>query len=255
MNESANGIFAGKVVVVTGAGSGIGRGLAAGFCRDGADVVGFGRTKADLDETAARHGLGRMTAVVGSVAKMEDVDRLFAEAVKRHGRVDILVNNAALYPKHAFLGASFDEWKETVEVNVIGLAYCCYKALPGMLERGYGRILNVGTFAWKGPIPRASAYSASKGAIPPLTKAIASEIDRTRHPDVLVNEFIPGIVKSRMSDSGDDPMNVYPHARHVASLPSGGPTGETFLRSELQSETPRLKTRLGRMVRRALGGR
>lgn len=244
--------FAGKTVVITGAGSGVGRGLVAGFCADGASVVGFGRTEASLVECAQKHGQGRMHPVVGDVAKQADVDRLFAEARQRYGHVDILINNAAIYPRTLFLDAPIDEWAHTLDVNVTGMARCCHAALPGMLQRGHGRILNLGSFAWKGPIPTASGYSVSKAAVHVLTKSIAAEIDRSRYPDVLVNEFLPGIVKTRMSDTGIEALDVYPHAKAVALLPAGGPTGETFLQSERFVEHSG-GTGLKRLVRGLLG--
>lgn len=248
------GIFDGKTVVVTGAGSGVGRGLAIGFARDGASVVGIGRTERDLEETA-RQCAGAMTFVVGDVRLEADVERSFAEAERRHGRVDILVNNAAVYPKHGVLESSVEEWTRTIEINVIGTFLCCRRALPGMLERGYGRILNLGSFAWRQPIPNSSAYAASKGAVRALSRAIASEVDRSRHPDVLVNELIAGVFRTRMSETGADPMEAYQHARTVASLPAGGPHGETFARSEIHIEDPPgLRARLKSLAIRLLPG-
>ncbi len=245
-------IFTGKTVVITGAGSGVGRALALGFTADGADVVGFGRTREDLERTAAACA-GRMQVVVGDVAREADVERLFDEVERRHGKVDILVNNAAIYPKRNFLDMTQAEWAHAFETNVIGLAHCCRKALPGMLARGYGRIINMGSFAWKGPAPASSAYCASKAAVTVFTAALASEVDRARHPDVLVNELLAGVFRTRMSDTGDDPAEAYTHARTVASLPSGGPHGRIFLRSEVFVEAHGLRARLMRIARGLLG--
>ncbi len=240
--------FSGKIVVVTGAGSGVGRGLAVGFCTDGAEVVSIGRTEADLQATATLCS-GRMRYVVGDVSREEDVDRLFREVREVGDRVDVLVNNAAEYPKRNFLDSSHAEWARTLETNLVGLAYCCRKALPGMLDRGYGRIINMGSFAWKGPIPASSGYSASKGAVSAFTKALASEIDRQRYPDVLVNELLAGVYRTRMSETGDDPADAYAHARTVASLPSGGPHGEIFLGSEIfREESGGVRARLKRLL-------
>jgi len=246
--------FLNKTVVVTGAGSGIGRAIAVGFCSDGASVMGIGRTSADLEETARICGAGRMHFVVGDVARPADVEQLFSDTVHRHGKVDILVNNAALYPKVAFLESTHEQWSRVIYTNVIGMALCCRVALPGMLERGFGRIINLGSFAWKGPIPNSSAYSASKGAVRALTKALASEIDRIRYPDVLINELVPGVVRTQMSETGAEPRDVYPHARFVASLPRNGPTGRTFEQSTLHIEDYGLRARLKRFVARASGG-
>jgi NAD(P)-dependent dehydrogenase (short-subunit alcohol dehydrogenase family) len=243
-------VFEGKVVVVTGAGSGIGRGIAAGFCRDGAQVVGLGRTRSTLEETARRYGGGRMHVVVGDAASAEDVDRLFREVRARFGRTDILINNAAVYPKVSFLESSMTEWARVMEVNVVGVARCCHLALPGMLERGYGRVVNVGSMAWKAPLPQSSSYAASKAALRALTRAIAAEIDHERYPNVLVNELLPGIFRTSMSEGGEDPMSAYDHVRTVAALPSGGPHGQTFEKSALQPEDERLKTRAKRILAR-----
>jgi 3-oxoacyl-[acyl-carrier protein] reductase len=194
-----------------------------------------------------------MHFVAGDVGRKEDVDRLFAEAERRAGKVDILVNNAAAYPKVAFLDSSHEDWTRAIETNLIGLAYCCRRALPGMLERGYGRIINVGTLAWRSPIPASSAYAASKAAVRVLTVALAGEIDRARYPDVLVNELLPGIIRTRMSDDGQDPASVYAYARNLASLPRNGPTGTTFLQGDVYVENQGLRAKLGRLLRRMTG--
>jgi len=247
-------IFQDKCVVITGGGSGIGRGLVAGFVKEGAQVVTCGRTEADLAETARLHGEGCLHCVVGDVSVAADVERLFAEAEERYGKVDVLINNAAVYPKVLFLESDMDDWAKALEINVVGMARCCHRVLPGMLERGFGRILNVSSLAWKGPIPTASAYSTSKGAVSALTKSIACEIDRDRYPDVLVNEFLPGVIHTRMTpDRGDDPMEVYPRAKSVVALPAGGPNGRIFLMGELLEEDYGLRTRVKRLVKKLIG--
>jgi NAD(P)-dependent dehydrogenase (short-subunit alcohol dehydrogenase family) len=241
-------------VVVTGASGGLGRAMAVGLARDGATVTGFGRSASGLEQTRAMCPPGKMFCVTGDLTQQADVEALFAEAIRRTGRVDVLINNGASYPKKAFVGESFADWEHAVLTNVIGTARCCHLALPGMLERGFGRIVNVGTFAWLGPIPNSSAYSASKGAIRPLTRALASEVDRGRYPDILINELIPGEFRTGMSDHGEEPDAVYPHLRFVVSLPSSGPTGQTFLKSEMLQGPVRLKTRIKRAISRATLG-
>jgi NAD(P)-dependent dehydrogenase (short-subunit alcohol dehydrogenase family) len=134
-----------KCVVITGAGSGVGRGYAIGFCADGARVLGIGRTQADLEETARLCAGGRMSFVVGDVSRPADVALLFERAREQFGAVDVLVNNAATYPKRPFLDTSPEEWVATIGTNVNGVALCCRAALPSMLERGHGRIINIGS--------------------------------------------------------------------------------------------------------------
>lgn len=236
------------VVIVTGAGSGIGAALAAGFARDGFRVVAFARRVSQ--ERSDKHAAGEPMQIQGDVSKRADVDRLFADVMATHGRVDVLINNAAVYPRDPFVGSDFSRWDYAVATNVTGLAYCCHVALPGMLSRGYGRILNVGSFCWRGPIPNSSAYSATKAAVTVLTRAMALEIDRAAHPNVLVNEFVPGVYRTGMSDHGDPPEAAYPHARALVELPAGGPHGAVFLRSELYREQGGL---LSRIKRRLLG--
>jgi NAD(P)-dependent dehydrogenase (short-subunit alcohol dehydrogenase family) len=242
-----------KCVVITGAGSGVGRGYAIGFCADGARVLGIGRTQADLEETARLCAGGRMSFVVGDVSRPADVALLFERAREQFGAVDVLVNNAATYPKRPFLDTSPEEWVATIGTNVNGVALCCRAALPSMLERGHGRIINIGSFAWRKPIANSAAYSASKGAVRALTRAIAAEIDHERYPDVLVNELVPGMVRTRMSEVGEEPAAVYQHVRFVAGLPSGGPHGKTFDRSAVEIEDYRLRTRVKRLLAKWTG--
>lgn len=246
-------IFEGKNVLITGAGMGVGRGLAAGFAKDGANVVGLGRTQSALDETAQEYCAGRMLAIGADVSSAQDVERAVSEAESHFGGIDILINNAAIYPKQLFLESDIEDWAHAIDINVVGMARMCHRVLPGMLERRSGRILNVGSYAWKGPIPKANAYSVSKGAVHILTKSLAVEVDPATYPDVLINEFLPGIVHTRMTpEGGDDPMGVYAHASLVASLPAGGPHGQVFLKSELDQEDAG-GSGLKRLVKRLLG--
>jgi NAD(P)-dependent dehydrogenase (short-subunit alcohol dehydrogenase family) len=243
MSDSAE-----KIIVLTGAGTGIGRALAVGFCRDGARVIGVGRTEESLAQTAKLCQNERMSIFVGDVSSEQDVDRLVDHAIERHGKVDVLINNAAIYVKRAFLDQSFQEWRQTIEINLLGAALCCRKVLPGMLERRHGRVINIGSFAGVAPLPDCSAYSVSKAALITLTKAIAVEIDRSLYPDVLVNELVPGSVKTRMSEIGSDAESVYHYARALVELPPGGPMGQLFLKDRIVETNHGLRARIKRKV-------
>lgn len=221
-----------KVVVISGAGSGIGRALAVGFCNDNAHVVGFSRTEKDLLETVSLCN-GRMDYMVANVTSEDDVKRIFEKTVDKYGKVDILINNAGKnLGKRHFFTRSHNEWLEVINVNLVGVALCCRIALPYMLEKGYGRIINITSRRAEAPNPDTS-YSVSKAAVGVFTKALAIEVNRNSCPDILINDLIPGSVKTGMNSNGSqDPMEIYPHARFLATLPAGGPSGKVFFKSK-----------------------
>lgn len=245
-----------KVVIVTGSGTGVGRAYARGFAAAGAKVVGISRTESDLQETQRACAPGTFEYVVGDVSRAEDVEKLFALAERKLGPVDILVNNAAVYPKVEFLQGDIEAFQRDLLVNVMGVARTCHRALPSMLQRGFGRVVNVGSFAFLGPIPRASLYSTSKGAASALTRSIAVEIDERRFPDVRVNELMPGVFRTRMTpDQGEDPAVAFAYLEPVVTIPSGGPHGRIFDKGKLHNPGGGgLKGKLKRIVKRALGG-
>jgi NAD(P)-dependent dehydrogenase (short-subunit alcohol dehydrogenase family) len=217
-----------RTVVVTGAGAGIGRALAQGFTQDGWRVAGVGRAEANLKETGALCPQGAFVPFVVDVADNAAVAEAMAEIERRMGPIDALVCNAAVYPRIHFLDQSAEDWDRALMVNVSGVANFCREALPGMLARNRGRIVIVGSQADQWPLPGASIYSVSKGALHPLTLALANEIDRNRYPDVLVNEYLPNPTRTRMSAGGDDPAASYPRVKALVDYPSGGPTGRMW---------------------------
>lgn len=221
-----------KVVVVTGAGSGIGRAISEGAAIDGAKVVGFGRSQDALEQTQRLCPDGFMSWVAGDVSSSEDVERLFGETLQRHGRVDILFNCAGVNPVGKFNELTQDAWVGAIETNLIGVALCCRAALRSMIETGHGRIITLGSRAAADAPPGWSAYSVSKAAVATLTRALAREFDAERYPDILINDLIPGITRTKMNDAGQDPKDVYPYARQLATLPAGGPRGQAFFRGQ-----------------------
>jgi NAD(P)-dependent dehydrogenase (short-subunit alcohol dehydrogenase family) len=235
----------GKVVLITGAGSGIGRALAVGFTKDGARVVGFDVDKEGLAGTAQACTSPLMT-VVGDVTSPVDVDRLVVAATEQFGRIDVLFNNAGIGDQGTVFERPFEDWARVIQVNLIGVALCTHRVLPGMLEQGHGRIINVVSRAAESAGARLSAYAASKAGVITFTKALANGIDREQYPDVLVNAMIPGITRTpiwgRSFESGmlsdeflktlQEPEVVYPHARFMAELPAGGPNGRVFWNSK-----------------------
>lgn len=195
-----------QVVVITGAGRGLGKELAKAFSDNGYTVAALGRSADALNETKDYAASSAPFSVhVADVAIIEQVRAAFKEIVALHGRIDFLFNNAAVYPKVNFLEESAEQWSAAMATNVNGVANCCKIVLPTMIEHNFGRIFNVGSWAHLGPIEKSAAYSASKGCVRSLTKAIAADI-ASLGKDIQVNEWIPGHLNTRMSDfTGIDP--------------------------------------------------
>ncbi|HET8878441.1 MAG TPA: SDR family oxidoreductase [Arthrobacter sp.] len=163
----------GPVAVVTGAGSGIGRAVARLMLAEGYRVVLAGRRQEPLVETAAGHALALV--VPCDVTRPDDVERLFAAAVGRWARVDVLFNNAGAFgPAAAVDEISVADWEATVAVNVTGSMLCAGAAVRAMKAQSPqgGRIINNGSIAAHSPRPRSVAYTVTKHAITGLTKSI-----------------------------------------------------------------------------------
>ena len=171
--------LAGRVAVVTGAGSGIGRATADAMARAGAQVVLAGRTAARLNEAVAsiEQGGGKATAVPADVGQPRDVERLFSTAA-RIGPPTVLVCAAAVLHKVALERTSNETWDETIRVNLTGMFLCCRHAFASMREAGGGRIVNLsslsGVYATE-KFPGLAAYNVSKYGVIGLTEALAVE--------------------------------------------------------------------------------
>ena len=187
----------GRVAVVTGAAQGIGRAVAARLISSGAQVALWDRD-ADLVEQSARE--------LGEAASFRVVDQVDYEAViaaaqkdeQRFGHIDILVANAGIAGANAPV-ADYDvnEWNRIIDVNLNGPFHCCKAILPGMISRGYGRIVNVASIAGKEGNPNAAAYSASKAGVIALTKSIGKE---TAGTGLSVNCVTPAAARTSIFD-------------------------------------------------------
>jgi 3-oxoacyl-[acyl-carrier protein] reductase len=204
----------GRTALVTGGGRGIGANTARELARAGMDVTVTGRTREQVEAVAEEIG-GK--ALIGDVSKQEDVERWFGEI----GTPDLLVNNAgvAIWEKTAW-ELEPDEWWHVLEVNVLGVYLCCRAAIPGMLERGSGRIVNVASGAAYLPGTTSTAYSASKAAVHRFSETLAAQLEGR----IPVFSISPGLVRTEMTDDfGDDapwtPPELAP--RLVRALASG----------------------------------
>jgi NAD(P)-dependent dehydrogenase (short-subunit alcohol dehydrogenase family) len=168
----------GKVALITGGGTGIGRSAALALQGDGWDVAVTGRRKVELNNTVAmaKSGGGKMLAVVADVSNPDDVKRLFSEVVANLGRLDFLFNNAGMgAPAVPLDELSFEQWKSVVDVNLTGSFLCAKEAMrvfKTQKPQG-GRIVNNGSISAHAPRPNSAPYTATKHAITGLTKCIA----------------------------------------------------------------------------------
>jgi NAD(P)-dependent dehydrogenase (short-subunit alcohol dehydrogenase family) len=177
--------FFGRVALVTGGASGIGAAVAARLQREGAKVASF-----DLRDGAPEGVL----AIAGDVARSADVAAAVGRAESELGPIDVLVCSAGI-PGLSLrtVDVRDEEWRRVLAVNADGVFFCNRAVLPGMVARGYGRIVNVASIAGKEGNPMACAYSASKAAVIALTKSIGKDVART---GVVVNCVAPAVVET-----------------------------------------------------------
>jgi NAD(P)-dependent dehydrogenase (short-subunit alcohol dehydrogenase family) len=173
----------GKVAIVTGGAQGIGRAIAEGLAREGALIV-----VADLDPPEG--------GIRADVSSEEDVARMVEEALGRHGRIDILINNAGLYaslPMRPFTEIPLEEWRQVMDVNVASMFLTSRAVVPVMRERGGGKIVNISSGTPFRGVPFLLHYVTSKGAIVALTRALAKELGKD---SIHVNCVAPGFTMS-----------------------------------------------------------
>ena len=192
--------FDGQVAIVTGAATGIGYGIARRLASEGAKLV-----MVDLNGSMGEQSSSEISArgaetrlVVGDVAESSTADEAVRQAMDSWGRLDILVNNAGI------TGVDGNIWETPVEemdrvyrTNLRGVYSFCHAAIPAMLERDYGRIVNIASIAGKEGNPRMAPYSATKAAVIGLTKSVGKELAKT---GVRVNCVTPAVVQTRILD-------------------------------------------------------
>ena len=195
MAETKRGRLAGKVAVVTGAGSGIGRGIAEAFAREGARVVAANRRPDSGEETVRRSAAAGGAALFRptDVTREADCAAAVRAAVERFGRLDVLVNNAGIFPRATLEETTEALWERIMATNRRGAFFMCRNAVPELRRAGGGSIVNLGsTNAYCG-LPNLFAYSVSKGGLLTLTRNLA----RALAPDrIRVNFLNPGWVIS-----------------------------------------------------------
>jgi dihydroanticapsin dehydrogenase len=200
--------LAGKVAIITGAGSGIGRATAILFSQNGAKVVLVGRRIEPLKETlsALKAGPDEALVVQADVSKSSDARRIVEETLRKFGKLDILVNNAGVEGAHkTVVDMSEDEWDMVIDINLKGVFLCSRFAIPAMRKNGHGVITSLSSNWAIVGAPNSAAYCASKAGVMLLSKAIA--IDHSKD-GIVVNCICPGDVDTplnrRILESGPE---------------------------------------------------
>jgi pyridoxal 4-dehydrogenase len=176
-----------RVAIVTGGGQGIGKAIADKLAEEGATVV-----VADIKGAKAAAPEGGMGLEI-DISKEDDVKRMVDETLAAHGKLDVLVNNAAIVPFTAWDDIDFAEWRRIMAVNLDGTFLACHYGHKPMREAGYGRIVNIASNVVLAGTPNLAHYVASKGGVLGFTRALAREIGRY---GITVNAVAPGLTET-----------------------------------------------------------
>ncbi|WP_269713551.1 SDR family oxidoreductase [Caulobacter sp. NIBR2454] len=191
----------GKVVVITGASSGIGEGTARLLAERGAHVV-VGARRTDrlavlVDEITKAGGSARFHAV--DVVDRSSVEAFVAAAVEEFGKIDVLVNNAGVMPLSALNALKVDEWDRMIDVNIRGVLHGIAAALPRMEAQGFGHVINIASIGAHYVVPTGAVYCATKFAVRAISDGLRQETDKLR-----VTVVSPGVVESELADTISD---------------------------------------------------
>lgn len=217
--------LAGKVALVTGAGTGIGRAAALAYAREGAKLVLAGRRKDEIEHAAQSivAAGGAALAVVTDVSRQDEVQRLVATALDRHGRLDVAFNNAGVLGRFAPIAEQTgDDFDDVIAINLKGVWLAIKYEVQAFLEQGSGgAIVNTSSWVAQGAIAGTSAYSASKGALEALVRTVALEYGPH---GIRINNINPGIIDTPMARGNwSDDAAFVPYIQHTPLRRTGKP--------------------------------
>ncbi|MDI1241615.1 MAG: SDR family oxidoreductase [bacterium] len=218
-----------KVVLITGASSGIGRASAKLFAENGATVVAVGRSEAELTslQTETADLAGSLKPRLADVTETSQIDRLMTEIGDSFGQIDVLVNSAGIIKSGTIESTTLDDWDKMLDVNLRSVFYVCQRALP-MLEASKGNIVNVSSVTGTRAFPGVLAYCVSKAAIDQLTRCMALELAGR---GIRVNAVNPGVVETNLHKRGGMPPEDY--AKFLENAAKTHPIGRAGQPSEV----------------------
>lgn len=235
----------GQTAIITGAGAGIGRALTVGLASANIHVVAIGRSGQGLDETVRlAQGAGSVESHVLDVSDAQALEAVFTQVVRARGGVDLLVNNAAVYPRALLADTSAADWARDVGINLNGVVFGCRAAIRTFPKGRPAVILNVGSFAHRGPSAGSALYCTTKAAVNGFTRAVAAEL-ASQGSSIVVNEWVPGEYRTQMGrPDGDDPQIAVERLLAVWQMSKNGAGGRIFAEGEEQLPPRSLKSRL-----------
>ena len=209
----------GKIVIITGASSGIGYATALALSKAGAKVV-IGARRTDrleqLENEIKKNG-GEVLSQKLDVTKKTDCDSIVEQAVKKWGKIDVLVNNAGIMPLSFVKNLKVDEWEQMVDVNIKGVLYCTAAVIPHMKEKKSGHIVNISSTAGRTVAPSGSVYSATKHAVTAFSEGLRQEL--STRSNIRVTCVEPGLVKTELLSTVTD-ESLENKVKEIESAPS-----------------------------------